>query len=130
MIRMAKQTRANKLAQLRRAEAEMAVGLAIVEMDDAPGLGDIAATMAGLAIAAEGLATEAATGWDLGPAGDYAQPRLSNGYVEVQGNGDFEVAYETDQSWRDRGADSFLITRIPVAIVRELLNRFDEKAGA
>jgi hypothetical protein len=69
-------------------------------------------------------------GWSFNVAGNYAQPATAGGgYIEVQNDGAFEVAVETDQSAQDMGVDSFLVTKVPVAVIRELLAHFDAKAG-
>lgn len=65
-------------------------------------------------------------GWKV--LADYAEPATAGGgYVEVQDDGEFEVAYEVDQSLRDMGADTFGLTRIPVAVVRALLASYDAR---
>lgn len=63
-------------------------------------------------------------GWKLLP--DYAEPTTAGGgYCEVQDNGDFEIAYESDQSARDMGLDHFLLTSVPVEVIRALLASYD-----
>lgn len=65
-------------------------------------------------------------GWKV--LADYAEPATAGGgYVEVQDDGEFTVAFENDQSLRDMGADSFGLTRVPVAVVRALLASYDAK---
>jgi hypothetical protein len=66
-------------------------------------------------------------GWNLTLARDYAEPFPGRGYVEVQPNGEFEVAYETDQSARDMGLPGFLLTRVPAEVIRALLEAYDAK---
>jgi hypothetical protein len=68
-------------------------------------------------------------GWQLTLVGDYAEPLPGPGYVEVQPNGDFEVAFETDKSARDMGLPSFLLTRVPVDVLRVLIDAHDAKQG-
>lgn len=67
-------------------------------------------------------------GWKLLP--DYAEPATAGGgYVEVQPNGDFEIAYEADQSARDMGLGPFLLTFVPVEVIRALLASYDAAHG-
>ena len=65
-------------------------------------------------------------GWSVHPRGDYAQPATAGGgYIEVQDDSVFEIAYETDQSARSMGFDDFLLTKVPVEVIRDLLSRYD-----
>ena len=63
-------------------------------------------------------------GWKVLP--DYAEPATAGGgYVEVQENGDFEIAYEADSSAREMGIGQFLLTFVPVEVIRALLASHD-----
>lgn len=65
-------------------------------------------------------------GWKLLP--DYAEPATAGGgYCEVQSNGDFEIAYEADGSLREMGVDHFLLTFVPVEVIRALLASYDAR---
>jgi hypothetical protein len=65
-------------------------------------------------------------GWKVLP--DYAEPATAGGgWCEVQDNGDFEVAYEVDQSARDMGLDHFLLTYVPAEVIRALLASYDAR---
>lgn len=67
-------------------------------------------------------------GWKLLP--DYAEPATAGGgYVEIQDNGEFTVAFDNDQSLVDMGADNFSISRIPAEVIRALLASYDAKAA-
>lgn len=67
-------------------------------------------------------------GWKLLP--DYAEPAgAGGGYVEVQDDGEFTVAFDNDQSLVDMGADNFSISRIPVEVIRALLASYDAAHG-
>jgi hypothetical protein len=68
-------------------------------------------------------------GWRVLPA--YAEPASTGGYVELHADtGLLEVAYESDQSMRDMGIDTFLLTRVPVEVLRSLLRSYDARREA
>lgn len=66
----------------------------------------------------------AISGWHV--TDGYAQPAVAGGgYVEMSDAGVLEVGYETDQSARDMGLDAFLTTKVPVEVLRALVNAYD-----
>lgn len=74
-------------------------------------------------------ATAVVCGWKV--LADYAEPvTAGGGYVEVQTDGEVTVAYEVDQSARDMGLDPYLLTRIPVDVMRTLLDQYDARQVA
>ena len=62
---------------------------------------------------------------------DYAEPvSPGGGYVELSDDATFSVAYETSEEEQAGGCvDAFLVTSVPVAVIRELLARFDARTG-
>ncbi len=62
-------------------------------------------------------------GWKVLP--NYAEPTApGGGYVELVG-ADLLVAYESDSSAREMGVDAFLVTAVPVEVIRALLAQYD-----
>lgn len=65
-------------------------------------------------------------GWLLFDSGDYAEPEAdAGGFVEVQDDGVFEIAYESGSDLTEMGADHFLLTRVPAEVLRALLVAYD-----
>jgi hypothetical protein len=70
-------------------------------------------------------------GWHLPLTGDYAEPATAGGgYIEVQDDGTVEVAYESNSAEREMGLPTFLLTRVPVEVLRALVEAWDAKRAA
>lgn len=70
-------------------------------------------------------------GWHLTAAGDFAAPASAGGgYCEMGDDGTLEVAWEPDQGLRDLGAPDYGLTKIPVDVLRALLDAHDAKGEA
>jgi len=68
----------------------------------------------------------AIAGWVV--RGDYAHPvAKGGGCVELGDDGVLEVSYETNWREQELGLDDYLVTRVPVEVLRAVIRAYDAK---